>query len=92
MDLNGVEKIAFNALGGADTITVNDLSGTGVTQVDVNLAANGGAGDGAADTVIVDGTNGANTIEVFGSGTSFSVVGLPGLSMSRARRARTTRS
>ena len=79
MDLNGVEKIAFNALGGADTITVNDLSGTGVTQVDVNLAANGGAGDGAADTVIVDGTNGANTIEVLGSGTSFSVVGLPAL-------------
>jgi Ca2+-binding RTX toxin-like protein len=78
MDLNGVEKIAFNALGGADTITVNDLSGTGVTQVDVNLAANG-AGDGAADTVVVDGTNGANTIEVLGSGTSFSVVGLPGL-------------
>src|SRR5215216_937201 len=70
MDLNGVEKIAFNALGGADTITVNDLSGTGVTQVDVNLAANG-AGDGAADTVVVDGTNGANTIEVLGSGTSF---------------------
>ena len=79
MDLNGVEKIDFNALGGADTITVNDLSGTGVTQVDVNLAANGGAGDGAADTVIVDGTNGANTIEVLGSGTSFSVVGLPAL-------------
>src|SRR5207302_3064633 len=28
MDLNGVEGINFNALGGADTITVNDLSGT----------------------------------------------------------------
>ena len=38
MDLNGVEKIDFNALGGADTITVNDLSGTDVTQVDVDLA------------------------------------------------------
>src|SRR5713226_6316204 len=32
MDLNGVEKIQLNALGGADNITVNDLSGTGVTQ------------------------------------------------------------
>src|SRR5438874_5355477 len=28
MDLNDVETIDFNALGGADTITVNDLSGT----------------------------------------------------------------
>ena len=31
MDLNGVEGIDFNALGGADTITVNDLTGTDVT-------------------------------------------------------------
>ena len=28
MDLNGVETVDFTALGGADTITVNDLSGT----------------------------------------------------------------
>ena len=31
MDLNGVEQVNFDALGGADTITVNDLTGTGVT-------------------------------------------------------------
>ena len=30
MDLNDVETVDFNALGGADTITVNDLSGTDV--------------------------------------------------------------
>ena len=28
MDLDGVERIDFNALGGTDAITVNDLSGT----------------------------------------------------------------
>src|SRR5262249_13826435 len=33
MDLNEVEGIDFNASGGSDTITVNDLSGTGVAQV-----------------------------------------------------------
>src|SRR5262249_9472489 len=33
MDLNGVENIQFAALGGPDTITVNDLSGTDVTLV-----------------------------------------------------------
>ena len=32
MDLNGVEGINFNALGGADTITVNDLSGTDLVR------------------------------------------------------------
>ena len=30
-------RVDFNALGGADTITVNDLSGTDVTEVNVNL-------------------------------------------------------
>ena len=28
MDLNDVETIEFKALGGADTITINDLAGT----------------------------------------------------------------
>ena len=46
MDLNGVEGINFNALGGADTITVNDLTGTDVTQVNLDLAATPGTGTG----------------------------------------------
>src|SRR5262249_28904823 len=33
MDLDGIEKIQVNAAGGADNIVVNDLTGTGVTQV-----------------------------------------------------------
>ena len=32
MDLNGVENIQVNALGGADTITIDDLSKTGATK------------------------------------------------------------
>ena len=76
MDLNGIETVDFNALGGADLITVGDLTGTGVTQVNLNLGANGGGGDGAADAVIVNGTNGANTINVVGSGNAVSVTGL----------------
>jgi Ca2+-binding RTX toxin-like protein len=81
MDLNGVEHVNFNALGGADQITVNDLSGTGVNQVNLDLASppGTGTGDGAADTVIVNGTNGDDTIQVFGAGTSYSVAGLPAL-------------
>ena len=43
MDLNDMESIDFNALGGADKITVNDMSGTDVTEVNINLGLPGGA-------------------------------------------------
>jgi Ca2+-binding RTX toxin-like protein len=76
MDLNDIERVDFNALGGADTITVNDLTGTALTEVNVDLGATGGGGDGQADTVIVNGTNGRDNINIFGQGTSASVVGL----------------
>ncbi len=56
MDLNDIERIQINALGGADKITVNNLAATDVKQVDINLAATGGVGDAAADQVIVNGT------------------------------------
>ena len=38
MDLSRVEVVTVNARGGADTAAVNDLSGTGVTDVMLNLA------------------------------------------------------
>jgi Ca2+-binding RTX toxin-like protein len=78
MDLNDVESVDLNALGNTDQIVVNDLTGTGVAQMHVDLAGTigGTAGDGAADTVIANGTNGGDIIDVFGSGTSVSVVGL----------------
>ena len=81
MDVNGVEHIQLNALGGADTITVNDLSGTGVTQVAIDLASppGSGAGDLAADSVTVKGTKGDDVIEVLGQGGSLTVAGLPEL-------------
>ena len=41
MDLDNVETIDVNAKGGADTITVNDLSKTDVKKVNIDL---GGAG------------------------------------------------
>jgi hypothetical protein len=33
MDVNDIEHIQFNALGGADKITVNNLAGTGLHPV-----------------------------------------------------------
>jgi Ca2+-binding RTX toxin-like protein len=76
MDLNDVETVDFKALGGADTIVVNDLSGTDVTNVNVDLAAAGGAVDGQPDSVIVNGTNGDDVILMTGDAISASVLGL----------------
>jgi Ca2+-binding RTX toxin-like protein len=69
MDTRSVENIDFNALGGADVVTLNDLTGTGVTNVRVDLAGapGGSAGDGAADRVVVNGTGGNDDIAVGGS-------------------------
>jgi Ca2+-binding RTX toxin-like protein len=69
MDTHGVEDVVFNALGGADLVTVNDLSGTGVDNVRVDLAGTlgGSTGDGAADRVVVNGTNGDDKVAVSGS-------------------------
>jgi Ca2+-binding RTX toxin-like protein len=72
MDLDGVERIDFNALGGADLITVGDLSGTDVTEVNLNL----GAADGQVDSVIVSGTAGDDAITVGGDATGVAITGL----------------
>ena len=79
MDLNSVEHIDFTAHGGADNVTVGDLTGTGVTQVAIDLAETPGSnvGDGAADSVTVNGTAGNDTVQVAGAAGSVSVTGLP---------------
>jgi hypothetical protein len=73
VDTHGVETVDLNALGGADTVTVDDLSGTDVTGVNVDLA---GALDGAADRVVVNGTSGTDAIVVGGDAARVKVSGL----------------
>jgi len=65
-DLNDVENIHFNALGGADNIVVGDLSATDVKQVRLDLAGalGGSTGDGQADTVTINGTGGDDGIQL----------------------------
>src|SRR5829696_6872633 len=77
-DVNGIESIHFNALGGADNITVGDLTGTGVTQVELELGStpSSSTGDGVADLVTVNATNGNNAINVTASGSTVSVTEL----------------
>jgi Ca2+-binding RTX toxin-like protein len=59
-------------------VTINDLSGSDVTAVNLDLSGKPGTntGDGAADTVIVNGTNGNDVILVAGSAGGVAVTGL----------------
>jgi Ca2+-binding RTX toxin-like protein len=78
MDLNDVERIRHNALGGADVIVVNDLSGTDVKQVEIDLASviGGTTGDAQIDDVAVNGTNGGDSIKVTGGAANVTISGL----------------
>jgi hypothetical protein len=60
MDLDGVERIDFNALSGADNIVVNDLSGADLVEINLALASTlgGTMGDAQPDNVTDVGTNG----------------------------------
>jgi Ca2+-binding RTX toxin-like protein len=78
MDTHGVEQVDFNALGGADAVTVNDLTGTDVKSVDLDLAGalGGTAGDGQTDAVTVDGTNANEALAATGDSSGITVSGL----------------
>ena len=78
MDTAGVERVDFNALGGADLATVNDLSGTDVNDVRLDLAATlgGGNGDNQTDRVVINATDGDDTINVQGDTAGVTVSGL----------------
>jgi Ca2+-binding RTX toxin-like protein len=60
IDLSGVEQVGTAALDGADTVTVDDTSGTELQELDVDLegVAGSATGDGRRDRVIVNGTPG----------------------------------
>jgi Ca2+-binding RTX toxin-like protein len=78
MDLNSVETIDVTARGGADTLTVDDLSGTSVKNVNFDLAGTpgSGVGDGQADTIVINATSGDDVISVSSSGGVITVSGL----------------
>jgi hypothetical protein len=76
MDTDDVEQVELNALGGADTTTIDDLRSTDVRAVNVDLAGPDGGGDGAADAVTVIGTARRDHVRVSGSGGSVNVDGL----------------
>src|SRR4029077_3160981 len=78
MDLNSMENIAINTFGGTDNVTIDDLAGTGVKQVTVDVSSppGSGVGDGARDTVTVNGTAGDDHLTVSTTGNSAVVNGM----------------
>jgi hypothetical protein len=76
MDLDDVERLDLATLGGVDTVTVNDLSGTDLTTADIDLAAADGSGDLKDDIVQVNGTAGSDRVDVTASGSTVEVAGL----------------
>jgi hypothetical protein len=77
MDLDGIEGIELNALGGADTITVNDTAATDLRALSLSLHIPAGA-DVQPNSVIINGTNGDDSIQIVPdfTGTNITVLGL----------------
>jgi Ca2+-binding RTX toxin-like protein len=78
LDLNDIEGLDLNVIGGADTVTVNDLAGTDVTEANVDLASSlgGSAGDGQFDSVTVNASNGGDVASIGGGPSGVSMSGL----------------
>jgi Ca2+-binding RTX toxin-like protein len=72
MDLSNIETVNLTARGGADTLTVHDLSRTDLTHLAIDLSGTpgSGTGDGQADTVSVEGTPRNDAIAVSGSASA----------------------
>ena len=79
MDLDDTEFIDVQALGGADNTVFNDTTGTDlkVVALDLEGVIGGGAGDGAADSVTVNGTNNRDDVQIIATGSVVEVVGAP---------------
>ena len=79
LDLDDVEQIAYRAFGGADTVTVHELTGTDAAGVDVDLGLFDGSPDGQADVVVVSGTNGPDVVGATTAGSDVVTSGLAAL-------------
>jgi hypothetical protein len=73
LDLHAVEQIDNAPGGGNDTLTVGDLTGTGVQQVQNDVATPAGAG---SDRTIVNGTAAPDTISIEGGNGAATISGL----------------
>jgi Ca2+-binding RTX toxin-like protein len=78
MDLDDLENLEVNTLGGTDTFIANDLTGTDLTSFSADLAGTlgGSTGDAAVDNVIINGTTADDIITATLPGGDLLVTGL----------------
>ncbi|HEY7007720.1 MAG TPA: hypothetical protein VH395_02200, partial [Jatrophihabitantaceae bacterium] len=85
LDVNRVENIEINPLGGADRVFVHSLIGTDGRTVHIDLAPTSGARDLEPDSITVDGSDHGDIITAAGSGGQASVaVGLASVDITHA--------
>jgi Ca2+-binding RTX toxin-like protein len=74
-----VERFQIRALAGADTVTINDLSGSDVERIAIDLAATAGGAlaDSSTDTVNLTGTSSNDIVDISWTGSAVRVAGLP---------------
>jgi hypothetical protein len=78
IDLGGLERIDILPAAGADSVRVDDMSGTATDHVDVLLTVARGSQlrDPSPDRVQINGTNGADHIDVATGGPTVRTTGL----------------
>lgn len=78
IDAGTLERVTYEALGGTDSVVINNLRQTPVTRVTVDLESSpgSGTGDGQVDSVVFSGTTGADTIDAGASGAAMVATGL----------------
>jgi hypothetical protein len=64
MDIHNVEQLHLTTLGGADALTINDMTDTGFREADLDLSAAQGGGDGQPDIVTLNGTAKGDHVKV----------------------------
>lgn len=79
LDADGIEQFDLHTLGGADSVTVNNLAGTALVEINIDLEGTLGSanGDGQPDAVTVAGTPSPDTIDIGADAGEVVVSGLP---------------
>ena len=78
LDVDSIENVLYHALGGADTVVINDLLGTGVKSLTIDLTGviNSGVADGELDQITLFGTSGKDVMSISSKGGAIAVEGL----------------
>jgi hypothetical protein len=78
MDMDGVEALNLQLLGGFDNVSIgDDMGNTALAEANVDLSAASGGSDGSTDSVNLVGTAGADQVTVGATDTRIHVAGLP---------------